>query len=228
VTITWIEGGQTHTEAAEYAWSTVPVTALARAFEPSPPDSILSAVEAIHYRAMILVYLVLEQDHFTEFDAHYFPETHIRISRLSEPKNYSAIPEPAGMTVLCAELPCAVTDPEWDMTDEELGLLVQESLARAALPVSAPVRAVATRRLRQAYPIYQAGFEACLYPLLDWIDQQPRVLTFGRQGLFAHDNTHHALYMGQSAADCLDDAGHFDDARWQAYREEFAKHVVED
>ena len=56
---------------------------------------------------MLLVYLTLEQDHFTEFDAHYFPETEIRITRLSEPKNYS-LTRRSGRTVLCAELPCAV------------------------------------------------------------------------------------------------------------------------
>jgi len=64
--------------------------------------------------------------------------------------------------------------------------------------------------------------------LLDWLDRVPRLLTFGRQGLFAHDNTHHALYMGYAAAACLQPDGSFDDTRWQAYRREFEKHVVED
>jgi hypothetical protein len=54
----------------------------------------LRAATEIDYRAMILIYLVLEQQQFTEYDAHYFPEPHIRISRLSEPKNYSASREP--------------------------------------------------------------------------------------------------------------------------------------
>jgi protoporphyrinogen oxidase len=114
------------------------------------------------------------------------------------------------------------------LTDAELGQRVQEDLRRAGLPVQAAVREVVTRRLRQAYPIYLSGFEAHLYPLLDWLDCVPRLLTFGRQGLFAHDNTHHALYMGSAAAACLQPDGTFDDARWHAYRREFEKHVVED
>jgi protoporphyrinogen oxidase len=228
VIVEWTEGETTRTATADYAWSTIPVTALARALQPQPPADVLSATENIGYRAMILIYLVLAQDRFTEFDAHYFPEADIRISRLSETKNYAAATEPAGTTVLCAELPCAVGDPEWTMTDAELGQRVQEDLARAGLPVEAAVRQVVTRRLRQAYPIYVSGFEAHLYPLLDWLDRVPRLLTFGRQGLFAHDNTHHALYMGNAAAACLQSDGTFDDARWQAYRREFEKHVVED
>jgi hypothetical protein len=53
-------------------------------------------------------------------------------------------------------------------------------------------------------------------------------LTFGRQGLFAHDNTHHALAMALAASHCLDRAGHFDLALWAKHRETFESHVVED
>ena len=38
---------------------------------------------------MLLVYLQLDVDQFTPTDAHYFPESSIAITRLSEPKNYS-------------------------------------------------------------------------------------------------------------------------------------------
>jgi hypothetical protein len=60
-----------------------------------------------------------------------------------------------------------------------------------------------------------------------WIDSVPDFLSYGRQGLFAHDNTHHALFMAYSAVDCLVD-GRFDEDRWNEYREIFATHVVED
>jgi hypothetical protein len=60
---------------------------------------------------MILIYLVLGQDRYGEYDAYYFPESDIPISRCSEPKNYRDLPTPYGKTVLCAELPCAVDDP---------------------------------------------------------------------------------------------------------------------
>jgi hypothetical protein len=53
------------------------------------------------------------------------------------------------------------------------------------------------------------------------------LLVYGRQGLFAHDNTHHALFMAYSAVDCLTTKG-FDLARWAEYRETFKSHVVED
>ena len=54
------------------------------------------------------------------------------------------------------------------------------------------------------------------------------LLTFGRQGLFAHDNTHHALATAHAAVDCFQRDGRFDADKWQAYRRVFATHVVED
>ena len=50
----------------------------------------------------------------------------------------------------------------------------------------------------------------------------------GRQGLFVHDNTHHALYMARAAVACLRDDGSFDERAWQREREIFETHVVED
>ncbi len=83
------------------------------------------------------------------------------------------------------------------------------------------------RRLRQAYPIYLNGYEAPLGTLDAWASALPRVLSYGRQGLFAHDNTHHALFMAYAAAECLGPEG-FDANRWAEYREVFKTHVVED
>ena len=84
-----------------------------------------------------------------------------------------------------------------------------------------------TRRLRHAYPIYTLGYEQPLDRLQDWADSLPGFLSYGRQGLFAHDNTHHALFMAYRATDCLID-GCFDRARWAEFKKIFATHVVED
>ena len=213
---------------ADHIWSTIPITTLARIVQPAPPQALLQAAAQIDYRSMILVYLVLGESKFSEYDAHYFPELSVRITRLSEPKNYSNQSDPADKTVLCAELPCSPEDPEWRMSDQELSHLLCESLESAGLPVNAPILQIFVRRLRYAYPIYRMGYEAHFNHLDDWINQVDGLLTFGRQGLFAHDNTHHALYMAYSAVKCLDDEGMFNRQRWESFRSIFETHVVED
>ena len=222
------QDGKAVSYQADYLWSTIPLTDLVRYLEPSTPPFVIQASENIDYRAMILIYLVLEQERFSEFDAHYFPEPAIPITRLSEPKNYSHSQEPRNRTVLCAELPCATTDAEWKMKDEELGRLVLRCLESAALRVEAPVKEVVTRRLSQAYPIYRRDYQRHFDRMDEWLSGIDNLLIFGRQGLFVHDNTHHALYMGYCAADCLDENGYFNRQRWENYRRLFNKHVVED
>lgn len=225
--ITFESGERLETVEADFVWSTIPLTVLAKAVEPSAPPEVVDASRRISYRAMVLIYLVLNQPQWTEFDAHYFPETEIRLTRLSEPKNYSALREPENLTVLCGELPCEVDDEIWKASDDELAGLVRDSLEKCELPIRSEVVEVTTRRLPFAYPIYAEGYEK-YFELQDrWANGLEGVLTFGRQGLFAHDNTHHALAMAYAAVDCLN-GREFDRGRWIEYRAEFTKHVVED
>jgi protoporphyrinogen oxidase len=213
---------------ADYVWSTLPVTLLARMVtEPAPPPEVMRAAGSLSYRSMILVYLELDVAQFTPFDAHYFPGADVRITRLSEPKNYAVRSEPAGRTVLCAELPCSPDDPYWTMDDAALGRLVAEDLERSGLPLPRPPLAVRAERLRHAYPVYLTGYEEPFRVLDEWAESLTGILTYGRQGLFAHDNTHHALFMARRAVDCLKD-GKWDHAGWEQARKVFETHVVED
>ncbi len=228
VAVRYERDGAEHRMAASHVWSTLPISLLVRAIRPEAPAEVLEAASGISFRGMILIYLLLEQDQFTEYDAHYFPEEAIPISRLSEPKNYSGVTEPRGRTVLCAELPSDPGSAEWDLSDAELGDKLCGWLAQAGLPVTAPVRAVVTRRLKQAYPRYRTGYEEHFATMDRWLGELDGLLTFGRQGLFAHDNTHHALYMAYAAVECFAPDGSFDPDLWRQFRQVFETHVVED
>ena len=219
--------GEERAIEADHVWSTIPIPVLARMLRPAAPADVLAAADAIRYRAMLLVYLEVGVDRFTEYDAHYFPGPDVAITRMSEPKNYAARAEPRGRTVLCAELPCEVGDRNWRADDAELGSIVERDLAASGIPLPAAPIAVFARRLPQAYPIYPTGYERAFEPLDRWVGARGNLLTYGRQGLFAHDNTHHALAMAYAAVDCLAD-GVFDRVKWRAHREVFATHVVED
>jgi protoporphyrinogen oxidase len=220
-----------HTEsesfAARHVLSTIPLTALVRGFGASTPERVLKSASALRFRAMVLAYLVLETEQFTEFDAHYFPSPDIPMTRLSEPKNYGCATLP-GRTVLCAEFPCAVGDEVWNATEEQIGGLVREGLTRSGIPIQARAQSVLVRKIPQAYPIYSGGYREHFDLIDQWANTIDGLLTFGRQGLFAHDNTHHTLAMAYAASDCIDDEGHLNRPRWQQYRREFEHHVVED
>jgi protoporphyrinogen oxidase len=212
---------------ADHVWSTLPITLLPKLFEPAPAPEVLAAAAAITYRAMLLIYLRLPVAQFTPYDAHYLPQADVAITRISEPKNYTDLGAPAGATTLCAELPCDANDPIFRASDEELAAQVAADLARAGMPLPVPPSAVKVMRLAHAYPVYRTGFEQPLALLERWLDTLPRFVSYGRQGLFAHDNTHHALAMAYAAVDCLSERG-FDRTSWAGWRRVFSTHVVED
>jgi protoporphyrinogen oxidase len=102
------------------------------------------------------------------------------------------------------------------------------------LPLNVAPIEVLVRRQRHAYPVYDLAFAARLERIEDHIAGIPELITLGRQGLFAHDNVHHAIAMAWAASDCLRSdagqrgAGAWDEAAWRAARARFHEHVVVD
>lgn len=219
--------GQSRRLPASHVLSTIPLTVLARLVVADDRTAPASATDALAQRSMVLVYLSLDAHQFTEFDAHYFPESSIRMTRLSEPKNYS-LTEAPGRTVLCAELPCTLGGPEWTMSDADLGALVVRDLEEAGLGPVPRVSAVRVERLPHAYPLYTKGYREAFDTLDHWVADIQGLVTFGRQGLFAHDNTHHTMAMAYALVRALEDDGTLNRRAWAEARKGFESNVVED
>ncbi|MGH4022438.1 MAG: protoporphyrinogen/coproporphyrinogen oxidase [Pseudonocardiaceae bacterium] len=223
-----VHTGDGTTISAGQLFTTAPLPALARLVRPAPPPDAVASAATLRFRSMVLVYLVHSGARpWTAFDAHYLPGPGTPVTRISEPANYrDSAADPASTTVLCAEIPCAMGDAWWTASDAELADAVCATLRELGLP---PLRlsGVEVRRLRHVYPVYEIGYAEHLRRLDEWAAALPRVTTFGRLGLFAHDNTHHALAMAYDAVDALR-GGSVDPARWAAARRRFADHVVED
>jgi protoporphyrinogen oxidase len=88
--------------------------------------------------------------------------------------------------------------------------------------------AAEVRRVPRLYPIYRPGYERSLATIEAWVDSLPGVVTFGRQGLFVADNTHHVLAMGRDLAAATRPDGTLDAPAWAAARNRFRRFVVED
>lgn len=213
---------------ADQVFSTIPLTTAVRLMDPPAPEAVQAAAKAIRFRGMILVYLILKTDRFTEYDAHYFPELSMPLSRMSEPKNYNSATGPQGLTILCGELPCDPGETWWDMSDAEIGRQYVGWLNDLGLPVRCEVLRCETRRIGQAYPVYDLDYQRHFEAVDDWLSSLDGFLSFGRQGLFAHDNTHHAFAMAYGAADVLTAEGGIDRQGWAMRRAEFEHHRVED
>jgi protoporphyrinogen oxidase len=212
-------------EAAN-AWTSLPLPVLTTI--ANAPEAVRAAANALEHRSLVLCYLMVARPQWTEFDAHYFPGLDVIASRVSEPKNYRSNPgDPRDVTVLCAEIPCRRDDASWNASGDALAARLVDDLVGAGLPAP-PVVDVAVRRVERAYPVYRRRYAAAFSVVDDWARGLPNVLTFGRHGLFAHDNTHHAFVMADAAVDALRDDGTVDAHAWSDARDRFRHHVVED
>ncbi|MET0325250.1 MAG: FAD-dependent oxidoreductase [Ilumatobacteraceae bacterium] len=217
---TLTDGGRV--EAGRVLW-TAPLEALA-AVVPDPRSA-----PPPEHRGLVLTYLALDEDRYSEVDAHYVPDAAVAFARLSEPKNYRTGPDPAGRTVLCAEIPATAGDTTWSMGDADLGDLVLDGMRRIGLRLPT-VAAVAVRRQARVYPVLTVGADA-RRAVLAWSDTLDGVTVLGRQGLHVADNLHHVLDMALAAAGCLGGGGDgdgWDTARWATERQRFEAFVVDD
>jgi protoporphyrinogen oxidase len=206
--------------------SSVPASVLAQL--AGAPDDVRAAAGRLRHRAMVLAYLVFDVDQLTPFDAHYFPGLETPVSRLSEPKNFRvSAADPSGVTVLCAELPCWEGDDTWNASADELAQRVMGTLEPLGFEFPA-LAGAEVRRISHCYPVYTGTYREDQAVIEGWVDEHERLLAFGRQALFATDNTHHVLEMGWDAAATVEAGGRIDKRRWEPARERYRANVVED
>jgi protoporphyrinogen oxidase len=196
-----------------------------------PPQSLLSLLglrpkRTLRYRSLLLLYIALEQNQWSEFDAHYFPQRDVLASRISEVQNYHGAIHQSPGTVLCAEIPCEKGGEIYHSSAEDLLPSLTKSLKSLHRPLG-PVSKTKIVRLDQAYPIFDKTYQDQLQDIDQQLSAYPTIHSFGRQGLFAHDNTHHALSTAYQLSDCFE-SGSFDRERWERSKLEFHDHFVED
>tara|TARA_Y100001970_G_scaffold112933_1_gene140938 strand:- start:12868 stop:14244 length:1377 start_codon:yes stop_codon:yes gene_type:complete len=220
-----VAGGNSLT--ARHVWSTAPLTKVTDIVDPKPPQAVMAAASSLRVRGMVLAYLVLDQDRYTEYDAHYLPSKETNIARLSEPKNYRDGTDPEGVTVLCAEIPCWCDDDVWNSSDQQIGELVMADLVKLGLPSARHVE-TKTRRLPSVYPVFERATMEDRETLLEWGQTLGNLIPFGRQGFLVPDNLHHTLGMGWDLAESIGAETDLNFGRWKDSVERFKQNIVED
>ncbi len=220
------EGGK-QTIQADYILSTIPVTRMVDLLSCPKPSTVFQAAEGLGHRAMVFFYLVMGCNQWLPFDAHYFPEEEFIFSRISEGKNYNDAKRPKNKTIICCEIPCNPGDDIWQAGDEQLRNRIVDDLARAEIPATNLIRCF-SRRLDSIYPIYRIGYPTKLATIENYLEKINGLVTFGRQGLFTHDNIHHTMMMAERAASCFDRQVKWDQEKWAGFSDEFDTYIVED
>jgi len=187
----------------DYLINTIPVTDTIRMLETKVPDSVLSSVKKLKYRAIVFIFLALDQERASDNDALYVPESKYFFFRIEQYKFWSMKMVPSqDKTSLCLEVGCFKDDEVWNMSDEELFDNGLTGILEAKLVIDENViMGYFVRRLDYVYPVFEIGYEKHAKKVRDYVDSIPNFISYGRQGYFQYIHMHHVIAKGFQAAD---------------------------
>ena len=195
------DGREELVEAAQFV-SSIPLTVLCTIMAPAAPREVLAAAEALTFRNLVTVNLMLDRERVTPDTWLYVHDRAIPFGRLHEPKNWSVdlVPD-RSKTSIVAEYFCSFGDPTWAASDD---ILVERTARHLADDLGFIARdevlgGFAVRAPR-AYPSYTIGYERPLAILKAFVSSFDNLQIIGRYGTFRYNNADHSVETGLLAA----------------------------
>jgi protoporphyrinogen oxidase len=195
-------GGRQTVMADEYV-STIPVTAMAKSVEPSPPVEVVDAINSLDYVAIVFVYLKIDKPKVSPDNWLYLPQKDLTVHRISEFKNFSPHCAPEGKTLVCAEITCRVGDRIWKSDPATLREIAIQDLSSVGLIREDEVLDSFSKKIPFAYPIYDLTYGDHLRTIMEFVHSLENIWSGGRQGLFRYNNMDQSIEMGRRMADTL-------------------------
>ncbi|MCL6432626.1 MAG: NAD(P)/FAD-dependent oxidoreductase [Leptolyngbyaceae cyanobacterium HOT.MB2.61] len=199
--ITARQGNRTFQSSADHFISTMPVSALLRCLDPSPPQEVLQAARGLRYRDFLIVSLIINREHLFPDNWIYVHSPEFKVGRIQNFKNWSPamVPDPS-KTCLGMEYFCSVGEPLWQMSDAELiKLATQEAIALGLGVKRGDVEDGVVIRQRKAYPVYDAEYRQHLQVIQDYLETFDNLQTVGRNGLHRYNNQDHSMLTAMLA-----------------------------
>jgi len=205
--------GERRRFAADYCFSTMPVTELVRALERSNPDqkapaNVQEVVNGLMYRDFITVGLLVDRLLVTEPDGSrlkdtwiYVQEPDVLIGRLQIFNNWSPhmVADPSKVW-LGLEYFCYQTDDLWRMPDEEIIRFATQELEKIGIIHAGDVRDGHVVRVPKTYPAYFGTYDR-FNEIRDWLDPFENLFLVGRNGMHKYNNQDHSMLTAMTAVD---------------------------
>jgi len=185
--------------AVDEVVSSLPLSTVARMLNPKPPEAVISSVERLRFRQIVLVALFVDRPSLTGAATVYFPDRRFEFTRLCEPRNRCATMAPEGRTSIVAEIPCFHDDAVWRASDDDLINTVLDRLASTGLFEEREVSGGAVRRQNNAYPVLETGISDAIETIRDHLQQFSNLRLIGRCGTFTYGWIHNMIREGREA-----------------------------
>ena len=189
--------------SGDWIVSTVPMSDLMRHIKPSMDFEVLEESDALTYRAMKFVFLLIKRPQVLESDWVYLLDRELNFNRITEQKNIHPGAYPKDKTVICMEICCDEGDSVWNGSNQDLLELAMKDIKRLKLVNPDEVESCLTKQIKHGYPVYSLDFDSRLIRSIGRLKNYKNLISCGRQGLFVNTLIHENLEMGFMAADYI-------------------------
>ncbi len=182
---------------AEHFVSSIPLPIFVRQLDPPPPEPILRAADALKFRHLLTVNLILDRDDLFPDNWIYIHEPGVHLGRIQNYKNWSPemVPDPS-KTALGLEYYTADGESLWEMSDDQLIELGKKELELIGIAKRSEVVDGCIYRVPKAYPVYMSGYRKHLDLIIPYLRQFGNLHKVGRYGTFKYNNQDHSILMG--------------------------------
>jgi protoporphyrinogen oxidase len=188
--------------AADAFFSTMPLQALINALTPAAPADVIAAAQALQYRGLITINLVIDKatvipDHWL-----YVHEKSVRMGRIGNMNNFSLkMVANEKHTGLCLEYFAFVGEPFWQLSDQELLKIGAQELEKLNIVKAAAVIDGMVLKTAEAYPVYDQNYHTYLGAVLNYLKQFDNLYLMGRNGMHRYNNMDVAMLSAMHAVE---------------------------
>ncbi len=206
--------------------TTIPKRSFAKILDRELPGEVDYALTLLRERNLLLVYIMLKQEHVMEENWIFYPEREFLFNRIFEQKNCSPYMVPEGHTVLCAEMTCHADQRYSAASRKYIVDRMIDSLHQIGLIKKENVCDTYTIFLEHAYPLWDVMYKERLETVLRHFDRYSNLYSVGRQGGFVYGGIADCMDIGLVTARFI--ASGAPHEKWAEERKKFDRYVVID
>ena len=189
---------------AKYIVNTLPINSVIQMLDPLPSKNLIKIASNLKFRNLKICLMELDFPKLSNNASIYFPDAHIPITRIYEPKNRSPQMAPIDKTSLAIEVPYSQGDRISLLTDGEVIDMVKRTLVKEKLFKDSDVLDNRLIDIKNAYPILKVNDKRNIGELVSFLQSFNNQKLIGRNVEFDYLHTHKIMERAKHLINTFD------------------------
>ena len=188
----------------KYIVNTLPINSIIQMLDPLPSKDLIEIADDLKFRNLKVCLIELDFPKLSNNASIYFPDDHIPITRIYEPKNRSPQMAPIDKTSLAIEVPYSQGDRISLLTDGEVIDMVKRTLVKEKLFKDSDVLDNRLIDIKNAYPILKVNDKGNIGELVSFLQSFSNQKLIGRNVEFDYLHTHKIMERAKHLINTFD------------------------